>query len=165
MHRTARLLRLLAAVSTAAHEIRLELEQGPAYLTFREGDDLVQIADAFAAKHDLKGGEGCVGRDCVVRMLTSAMRLEMGGGGVGVNRVSVSGVEYRRQGALEVQRQAHLSKPPAAVTAEPRHVSAPCAPPFCSFECATNDASVEERVARDFIEDDPELRELSLIHI
>ena len=160
MHRMARLLRLLAAVSTAAHEIRLELEQGPAYLTFTEGDDLEHIADAFAAKHDLKGGEGCVGRDCVVRMLTSAMRIEMDGGGVGVNRVSVSGVEYRRQGALEVARQAQLSRPPAAVTAEPRHVSAPCAPPFCSFECATNDASVEERVARDFIEDDPELREL-----
>ena len=104
MHRMTRLLRLLAAVSTAAHEIRLELEQGPAYLTFREGDDLVQIADAFAATHDLQGGEGCVGRDCVVRLLTSAMRLEMGGGGVGVNRVSESGVEYRRQGALEVQR-------------------------------------------------------------
>ena len=51
MHRMARLLRLLAAVSTAAHEIRLELEQGPAYLTFTEGDDLEQIADAFAAKH------------------------------------------------------------------------------------------------------------------
>ena len=61
MHRMARLLRLLAAVSTAAHEIRLELEQGPAFLTFREGDDLEHIADAFAAKHDLKGGEGCVG--------------------------------------------------------------------------------------------------------
>ena len=70
MHRMARLLRLLAAVATAAHEIRLELEQGPAFLTFREGDDLEQIADAFAATHDLKGGEGCVGRDCVVRILT-----------------------------------------------------------------------------------------------
>ena len=61
-------------MASAAHEIRLELEQGPAYLTFREGDDLEQIADAFAAKHGLQGGEGCVGRDCVVRMLTSAMR-------------------------------------------------------------------------------------------
>ena len=51
MHRMARLLRLLAAVSTAAHEIRLELEQGPAFLRFGAGDDLERIADAFAAKH------------------------------------------------------------------------------------------------------------------
>ena len=159
MHRMARLLRLLAAVSTAAHEIRLELEQGPA-LRFGAGDDLEHIADAFAAKHDLKGGEGCVGRDCVVRMLTSAMRIELDGGGVGVNRVSVSGVEYRRQGVLEVARQAQLKTAAGGCDRRTAARTRPCAPPFCSFECATNDASVEERVARDFIEDDPELREL-----
>jgi len=157
----ARLLRALAAVSIAAHEIRLDLEQGPAYLTFQADDDLETVADAFAARHDLKGGEGCTGRECVVRMLTSAMRLEMGDGSIGVNRVSVSGVEYRRQGAREVRRQG-LEHAPPPQTAAPaaRLVQAPCAPPFCAFECATSDAAVEERLARDFIQDNPESREL-----
>ena len=156
-----------------AYEVSVSLAGGQALLAFEAHDDLEALADQFALDYELSGGEGCVGRECVVTMLVTAMRQEMGqcAGSAGkgcVTRTSVSGAIYRKQGAAEVEAQLEAEARARGVAevlgvrsdATPRRVPAPCVPPYCEIDCATSSEAGESALAADFIARDDELRTL-----
>lgn len=138
-------------------------------LAFSEDSDLDALAADFVEEHGLQGGEGCSSSTCVATMLATAMRQHLGtcagsasvDGSPCINRVAVAGSVYRAQGAAEVDRQlALLAARPKLLPRETRTVRAPCAPPYCSIDCATTDAAHEARFAADFIATDEELSAL-----
>ena len=172
--RAALLALLFALRGASAGEIAVSVAGGQAVLAFDGDTDLAAAAHAFADAHGLEGGEGCEGRSCVVDMLVTAMRQDLGGcaGSAGdgcVTRTSVSGAVYRAQGAEEVSRQEAAYDVEAtiydrlamyAAVRPQRRAAAPCAPPYCDFECAIGSAAFEDEFARAFIEEDDELRRL-----
>ncbi|KAJ1454428.1 hypothetical protein M885DRAFT_521666 [Pelagophyceae sp. CCMP2097] len=174
----ARLVALaLCCAACRAFELTMNVAGTERALRWADGDDVAAVARAFIVEHTLSGGEGCDTVDCVVFLVTTAMRQQVGDcvgaisskGGSCANRVSVSGERYRAQGRVEVEKQLLVfnsseAETPAAVLARrgghvTRFVRAPCpcAVPYCDVECATRDAAAETAAAADFIADDPEL--------
>ena len=164
----------LCVAAASGLEISVGLAGGQAVLEFDAETDFGAAAAEFAEKFGLEGGEGCVGQDCVVKMLVTAMRQQVGGcaGSAGegcVTRTSVSGAVYREQGRAHVAAQAAEFDAPVDVweslrrsllAREGRRAAAPCVPPYCDFACAIPSASFEDQFAYDFIAENDELRSL-----
>ena len=160
----------LCVAAASGLEISVGLAGGQAVLEFDAETDFGAAAAEFAEKFGLEGGEGCVGQDCVVKMLVTAMRQQVGGcaGSAGegcVTRTSVSGAVYREQGRAHVAAQAAEFDAPVDVwealrrsllAREGRRAAAPCVPPYCDFACAIPSASFEDQFAYDFIAENDE---------
>ena len=149
------------------HELEVVIGEEAQVLRFDSDCDVDRIAAQFVVDGKLSGGEGCRSSACVASMVASAMRQRLGESGEAVNRVSVSGVVYREQGRVAVERALRREEEEEETLAlfrrealAPRRVAAPCVPPFCDIDCAISDANTEERIASDFLESNLELRTL-----
>lgn len=173
--------------SPLSHTIEVTVGGVPLRLSFSEESDLEEVAAAFVEEHELRGGEGCDSMSCVSSMLATAMRQHVGEcvgsvtarehGSACITRTSVAGAVYRKQGAIEVERQlaseansgrtwlldlislqrSREGQDASGVRERTRSIRAPCVPPHCYLDCATADAAQEARLAAEFIENDPEL--------